>query len=119
MKYLLLIALILIGFTVYWTSKREVAQFTLPRLETVDDLPALFPENEKEIGSKGQDAIKGATRQLEAIYAIPAQKRTFKNTIQAIDLMFSGMHVAAESIYVLTQLSPQEKGESCCPDGFA
>lgn len=81
----------------------------LPIVKTVEELRAIFPTNSPEIEGLAQQAISNANKDLEAIYSIKDNDRTFYNTAYALDRAFANFSIKLTILYLLSLVSPDDK----------
>ena len=80
----------------------------LAHIKTIDDVKSLFPKTAQEIATLTERYIKEAQKNIEAIVAIPADKRTFKNTAWALDraTALANVYMFGGAVSVLKEVSP-------------
>jgi len=78
------------------------------QIKNVDDLVALFPKTPQEIEEKTERYIEQLKNAIKDIITIPDEKRTYKNTAQALDLAVALSHFLAleAACAVLKEVSP-------------
>jgi len=103
-----IILLILFGITRCDRKPLVKEKKMLAHIHTIDDVKNLFPKTAQEIAILTERYIKEAQKDLEAIIAIPADKRTFKNTAWALDraTAFANVHMFGSAVSVLKEVSP-------------
>ncbi|MFA6066286.1 MAG: M3 family metallopeptidase [Candidatus Babeliaceae bacterium] len=84
------------------------ASYMMPKINSVNDVIALFPQGTEALKQKMQQAIDVATRDLNNIIVIPIEKRTFENTVRAYDYMNARIGHAVTILHVLEMVSPRE-----------
>lgn len=78
------VGIIILVCTVFYTWS-DVPIMVSKNLRSFDDVKTLFPTTPDQIKSEAKKYLAEAQKELDAILAIPNEKRTFKNTAQAID----------------------------------
>lgn len=79
-------------------------------------LGALFPKNEAEVTSFAQRAMEQARREFEAILAIPAEQRTFDNTMHALDASQEKFGQCAAAIEIMNMVHPEKGMRDVCQE---
>ena len=109
MKVLVLGAASLIGLCLYlFYTHQKLVPTKLPKIQSVDDIRALFPTTKAEIEERTTAAKAAADKALDAIYAVPKEKRTFDNTVRAYDTAYALFHIVSHVMETLTLVSPEE-----------
>lgn len=80
----------------------------LAHINTIDDVKSLFPKTAQEIATLTERYIKEAQKNIEAIVAISADKRTFENTAWALDraTALADVYMFGGAVSVLKNVSP-------------
>lgn len=78
----------------------------LPKIDTVGQLEKLFPKSAKEIEQLTDSVIKATKGELEKLYNISKENRTFDNTAKQLDLISSNLSIKAACIAVLEMVNP-------------
>jgi len=73
------------------------------------DVAQLFAKSVKEIEVRATHAKEHVTQNLEKLYAITPENRTFNNTVRAFDTLCAQLHKTAAMIYLLQMVSPDKK----------
>lgn len=109
MKLVILGAAALAGVALYflYTQQKPIPK-TLPKLQSVEDIRALFPTTVAEIKERAKNGCAAADKALAAIYAVPKEERTFDNTVQTYDAAFGRFHIISHTLETLTLVSPDE-----------
>ena len=79
------------------------------KINSIADVVALFPKTQEEIMQRVERTKQQASTAIAAIIAIPAEKRTFKNTAQALDRASHLFSAEVSSVNMLEHVSPDEK----------
>lgn len=80
----------------------------IPKIQSVEDIVALFPATKECINERIQQNIAQAESALKDIYAIDANERTFANTIAAYDKVVTRFRIMQSVLETLTLVSPEE-----------
>ena len=80
----------------------------MPKVETVEDIRALFPKDAESIKTKTQKAIDQAIIDLGNIINIKTEERTFENTMRAYDNMNARLTLAGTILHVIEMTHPEE-----------
>lgn len=75
-------------------------------IDTVTKLAALFPKSVQQVQDWLECGMQLAQRDIDTIIAIPANERTFANTVQAFDVAKSKLSRLACSLSLLLHVSP-------------
>lgn len=79
-------------------------------INSVDELVAFFPRSVSEINQRLQEGLLQARQEFQAILAIPAEQRTFANTVLATDrLSLSPLKRIFSACQILSYVSPDEQ----------
>lgn len=78
-------------------------------MQSIEDIVGVFPKNRVELEARAEAIINQAQQELEGIYRIEPQKRTFDNTMAALDTSAMQFHVVHSVIHVLSLVSPDEE----------
>jgi len=80
-------------------------------IKTKDDIAKLFPKSAEEIVNLTAQYIKEAQEEINKIIAIDSQRRTYKNTVLALDRAssFGNLMLLLNSLYILEMVSPEEE----------
>jgi thimet oligopeptidase len=99
---------ILIG-TVFYTWSSAPIMFS-KNLHSFDQVKALFPTTPAQIEQETAYYLAQAQEQLDAILAIPDEKRTFANTAQAIDELesLSNLAIKYNTIELVVYVYPDD-----------
>lgn len=110
MKMLYILLLLIIPASVYYFyAAHKVQRFERPNYQIVRDIVALFPANSADIRKRADSAMADAKRNLESIYSIKPECRTFKNTMYALDLLSENFSITSSALYVLSIVSPDDE----------
>lgn len=109
MKMVYLLLLLIIPASVYYFYAQKGPCYERPNYQIVHDIVSLFPSTPEQIRERAKKAMADAKRELEAIYAIKPECRTFKNTMYALDLLSERFSIAGGAIYVLSLVSPDDE----------
>ncbi len=77
-------------------------------LESPKDIARLFPKTAEQIRRFADFAIQNARQELDSILAIEPEKRTFDNTVYALDASQSKLSRIHAIIEVLSMVSPEK-----------
>lgn len=87
---------------------QEYKNLFLEKIDTSNDLMAIFPKRIEDIHLRVEQAKAYAEKELQAIYSIKSENRTFDNTIQAIDTIQSRFDSTIASLLILLNMSPDK-----------
>jgi thimet oligopeptidase len=105
------------AFVVFWHLGQPVYS-ALPQVMTIEQVVALFPKSGKELEATILKAQEEAEKQLERIYSIKDDERTYDNTVLAFDNAVSKFQMHVTIANVLSLVSPdtevREKAQKAC-----
>ncbi len=82
----------------------------LARVNSISDVKKLFPKDASTIIPRVEKYIAEEQANLDALIAVPAEKRNFENTARALDnLHKSNLMVFYNAIWVLKEVSPEKE----------
>jgi thimet oligopeptidase len=87
----------------------QFSEIVAKDISSAADVAQLFAKSVKEIEVRATHAKDDVTRGLAKLYAIEPQKRTFNNTVRALDTLFAQLHKSAAMIYLLQMVSPDKQ----------
>lgn len=92
------------------TTRNSASGVHAGLLKTSADLSSLFPQSVTEIQERTQAALSDAKERLAAIIAIPAEQRTYQNTMYAFDQLcgFSSVAIAHSLAELTSMVYPEE-----------
>lgn len=92
-------------FLLTWKSAH--AQLSNYILSDAHEFPALLPRSSQEIKKLSEDTQRLVKQELDKILAIPAQERTFENTVYSFDRIGNLCYgVPSRIIHLLSMVSP-------------
>ena len=110
MKLLAIIALVaLLALSYFYFRAAAKPTFERLRLHSLDELVNLFPSSKAAIERNVDQAIARASKQLDYIYSIDPQKRTFANTMRAFDVTTNRFLIVPAALAALSQASPNDE----------
>jgi len=77
-------------------------------VKNFDDVKNLFPKSEGEIQARVQNLKKEVKAAIHEVLAIPNNKRTFKNTMQAVDSVGVLVGATMSPLSLLQEVSPEK-----------
>lgn len=80
----------------------------LPRITSASEVRALFPVTANDLKIQTDSALAKAKKGIDGILAIPTEKRTFENTIQALDTVGTNLAIVAHIAWTEQNVSPDE-----------
>lgn len=98
---------------VFFIIVMVISQGSIPmyaQISSVENIKAIFLKTPTEIAARTSASIAQAQKALDEIIAIDKEKRTFANTIKALDEIsaLSNLTVLAHAISILEMVSPDE-----------
>jgi len=82
------------------------------------DVVALFPHTVQQVNDYAAGAIQRARQALNDVLACSDDKRTFNNTIGALDTIRHRLCVIAEAMSVLEMIHPDQAMRNACQEAF-
>jgi thimet oligopeptidase len=80
------------------------------RIQSIDDVKQLFPKNVQEIKQQTGPYLDQSIKAIEAIFDIPADKRTFQNTAKALDDIVARSNIVIkEGAFAVTEYLHPDK----------
>jgi thimet oligopeptidase len=79
------------------------------KIETISDVVHLFPKSTQEINDRAQKVMKKVKNEIDAITALPDDKRTFENTCHALDRAGEELSQEGSVFHTLVMASPHEE----------
>lgn len=110
-SFILIIFIVIIGLTVYrHFYAKDFAVHYSPTITTHTDIPSLFPKTTAQIAQLTEYTIDQTRKNLAEFLAIPDDKRTFENTIQALDSIgsLSPFAIGGTAIAILEMVHPDK-----------
>lgn len=88
-------------------------------LNSVDDIKKIIPQSPAQIDTLVKQAIVNAQKIIDAILAVPADKRTYANTIKVYDdLALSDLSFGASICQILEMVSPDQSVREAAHRGY-
>ena len=79
------------------------------KIETIGDVVHLFPKSTQEINDRTNKVMKKVTNEINAIIALPDDKRTFENTCHALDRAGEELGQEGSVFHTVVMTSPREE----------
>lgn len=114
MNYKLILSAIAVGaactVTLNYCAKPVDKKMMSETIRSVDDIKSLFPKSPEEIVSVADTLIAQTQKEIDALIAIPADKRTFENTAKALDDICARNDLAVKesAIAIIEYLHPDK-----------
>lgn len=109
---LLLLFIVALSVVMYRLLKKQRGKSTgLAQVSSIAGIIALFPTTVQEIQTKTATSIQEAEQALERLVIIPADQRTYENTVYAFDVIcsLSDLAIMRSSLSAVEMVSPQEE----------
>ncbi len=113
----LLLAMISCGLTAKFrgiTTQKGLLRMLQTDIVHPKELSALFPQTVDQITHNAQWITQQTTQELEDIFKIPDNERTFANTVQAFDTTAAQFSVIADVLSILEMVSPDQAIRDAC-----
>lgn len=113
----LLLAMISCGQTAKFkgiTTQKGLLRMLKTDIVHPQELAALFPQTVDQINNNAQWVTEQTTQELENIFKIPDDQRTFANTIKAFDATAAQFSVVADVLSILEMISPDQAIRDAC-----
>lgn len=113
MKYVLILlvaGLVTVSLGLRAHKRSIQSQYLYERIKNESDLPLLFPVDAQTIKVMTQDLLQKTEQDIENIIAIPAENRSFDNTVRALDFIvgLSDLALFSRVLAILEVTSTQE-----------
>ena len=111
MRIGLILGAVILGSSLLFIFRKSTMIHALTHVETSADAIAIFPTSAAQIKSGTKVVIEEAKKELDAFLAIPADQRTYANTVGAFDhlLGFSNLAIFGTLAQSTDLINPDEK----------
>ena len=106
----------IVGFTFFANCGQNNPPETLTRdfktmfeqkIDTATDLLAIFPKTVNDIKTQAERAKAYVNNELDSLYTLKPEQRTFENTIQAFDTIQERFYGSRTALNILVTMSPE------------
>jgi len=118
--FFLLTVLIIVSAGIAFCAKSKEIKKMIYNVESPQDVRDLFPASAREINEMVDQYIKDAQIALDAIIAVPTDKRTYANTVKALDIVesLSDLAIFAAVTEILQYTSPDDSVRKSAQDAL-